>query len=315
VDRSADPDDLNLSWMEPIATLKWHTLNFSVDRTPLDCPAMERNKLITTNCSCVVHSASPSTTCCSRQVMKNHKHGSFLMNSILNNYVPPSGVIVNYDPTVEGDYRLLVSLRNFYDAIVSGYLYHKDGRECHKNPKGGPIASNMHEDYRSYMWPMIAASGPDSANHSWTKDVGHRSLCQYLEQENEEMGMRAYVNYATAIYFGKIFRMYIRHHNDCNRTKILCYDVALGIKDEVSSSWIQDHYYPDRPLAAAEQPADEASDNVWAVESSHGTTRDPTVRLRLLSLVRKFDEQIWNGSLARANALFGCRGELEGQRI
>lgn len=76
------------------------------------------------------------------------------------------------------DYRDVLLIRNIYDALVSGYLFHKEGQECDDMGYKGELSLK-----RWYSWISYELDPPRE----------HRSLCKYIASESEEVGMRAYI--------------------------------------------------------------------------------------------------------------------------
>ena len=125
------------------------------------------------------------------------------------------------------DDRYVLVTRNFYTAIVSGYLYHKRHFECELNHWGKPslfqrewlLKENWEERIRARL-SLQSSNGTSSSSSnttnqsstttttttpsrfipSWPPGKG-RNLCQYLSDESERDGLRVYMEWAKTMYF------------------------------------------------------------------------------------------------------------------
>lgn len=87
------------------------------------------------------------------------------------------------------DFRMVMIVRDIYDSLVSGYLYHLTGRECNLDHRGKPLPEGYNPFSNVKKWHRVMRSGPLDPPR------GARSLCRYLADESEKAGMRAYVDY------------------------------------------------------------------------------------------------------------------------
>jgi hypothetical protein len=91
-------------------------------------------------CNCFRH--SDSGACCQRAVIRNHKFGWLLTERLfkpfsgrVNRGAIHPGAFPQHHP--DQDYRHVAVVRNFSEAMVSGFLCHLSGRECWRTFAGG----------------------------------------------------------------------------------------------------------------------------------------------------------------------------------
>jgi hypothetical protein len=93
----------------------------------------------------------------------------------------------------DNDYRDIVLVRNFYEALISGYLYHYQGNECWRNQFGRPMPKHkwVNCNFRIFV----------GGNQSYIKyaldppaNPGD-TLCHYLANNTEAVGRRAYMSW------------------------------------------------------------------------------------------------------------------------
>jgi hypothetical protein len=253
-----------------------------------------RTVLSTTTCSCST-SSEVDGTCCRRLVLKAHKQGVFLANmyfpGIPRETIHPGHLL---DAEASGvDYRHVVITRPWYDSIVSGYLYHRSGKECWLDAYGKVRAANKTVDWESKLSLTL---DPPSRN---------RSVCSYLAEESEEVGLRAYMDFSVSdLYAGIVphreLAERLEKEKGSTRTLFLCFG-DLEDRDAFSSAHrrAMEWLYPGRPY---EQVKKGFAGNT----NGHGTTRDSGVRDRLLALVSRFDREHFGGIGQRATEMLGC---------
>jgi hypothetical protein len=101
------------------------------------------------------------------------------------------------------DARHVVLVRNVYDAIASGYLYHKAGHECHRHPHnasrpwpaGWPKIENLHR-----FWEYTTTVKDEQIVPAHAQ----RSLCTYLASETMRDGLRVYMDWAFSVYYQSV---------------------------------------------------------------------------------------------------------------
>jgi len=155
------------------------------------------------------------------------------------------------------DYRHVVVTRPWYDSIVSGYLYHKSGRECWLDQEGQPRRKNKTFEWEPYLTiPHVHLAPPDHRRNTTTTATGTGtgiSLCQYLVQESEEDGMRAYVDLSLhQLYAGilphRALAQSLEHQQSSqqpNKTLFVCFDeLSHPATQQATFEKIMKHLFP-----------------------------------------------------------------------
>lgn len=239
-------------------------------------------------CSCFTSSSASSDQCCNRKILRAHKMGVVLIQELFqgieSEIIDPSEV-----ETIESaDYRHVVVTRPWYDSIISGYLYHKSGRECWLDQNGNPRFKNKTFDWESNL---LYPPSPPSRN---------RTLCQYLAEESEEDGMRAYVDFSLSdLYKGLLPHYELVTKTDRQRTLFVCF---ADLEDNKTATYLEimnflypgGHSFTKLPNGAREN------------DGSHGTSRDEELRQRLRSIIENVDRENFQGMGAQGTRLFGC---------
>ena len=144
-------------------------------------------------CSCW-STAATAASCCKRSVYRWHKMGSLLTVDLLApiNFNRPRPVKVSRGLSLPQMERRIVErysemrktqqgrdvvvIRNYVEAIISGYLYHKSGRECWTDPRGiVRLESDYHYSMKNVDWEKFV-SPSSSPQHSRSPGRG-RNLC------------------------------------------------------------------------------------------------------------------------------------------
>jgi hypothetical protein len=289
-------------------------------------------------CSCFNPKANK--TCCERAVRRSHKMGYILIREV---YKFETEIDVNENfrrelPSLNQDYRDVIVTRNWYDAILSGYFYHKDGRECHKNLFGAPALKPMRKPFVN--WPGHAM---------WTKPhfppKQNRSICDYLRQESPEVGMKVYMDFAMTVWYSKAVRNWqlVRscsnqaHHK--NRTLFLCYEDFLNTKARRTmlrkvTNWLYPGGYGGHSDKRSDGSDSDEGDGgeedddddggrvqilgregvpFYGSHSSMNAT-DKVLKGELKELIRRLDFEVFNNTFAYLDSQFGCRGAKSTKR-
>jgi hypothetical protein len=210
-------------------------------------------------------------------------------------------------PLSSNDYRQIVVTRNWFESVVSGYLYHKTGRECwldwfgHSGHKGW-LLNNTSEDWEVRLQHFRTSK---SLDFNWVAGRG-RDLCQYLSEEPEIEGLKVYTAWALSSYLDPLLRFRQQRierekRKGWNRTKFLCYEQFMSTPTKSMNDtfeWLFPRTYPNLNLAAL------ANDSSY--QEGHATNQDPKLRSRLLQIVARIDAEAFNNSVARGTLEFRC---------
>jgi hypothetical protein len=301
----------------------------------------------TYSCSCL--NSFSNGTCCARTVLRAHKFGFRLAAQWLGElrdagdlvltatidpvYLPPPRAAAA--EVAAADYRHVVMVRNFTEAFVSGYLYHKSGRECWLDPEGILPADGGTTRERLRGWEAAVAShlGPSDP------EPANRSLCRYLADEAEEVGMKVYVAYALARWYRGLVPYLERtrdgirllpqgtassaagnNSNNNSRSLYVCLEDASDPRRErkVYDSMMeflfpggsQDgggrHAHPFPSKEASAHDEGDAAIIHKRYDGPHATDRDPEQRRRLAELVTRLDNTSFQNRIALTDGLLGC---------
>jgi hypothetical protein len=259
-------------------------------------------------CSC--YRTRANSTCCQRAVLREHKFGWILTQKLFR----PFGAVIQRLPIQpssipqDRDYRHVAFTRNYLEALVSGYLYHKSGRECWLTFNGWKRPKSMGE--RNIDWiPLVNKSGFDIGQYP---PRNGRSICRYLAQESEEAGMKVFI--ATALswwYSGVDSYLQIVEEKQARqeepRTLFVCLEEASDPQGEEQVFFTaMDWLFPGGHKRRVPRGAISNDPK----HDGHATDHSRERRLRLLDLVKRHDREYFNGTLARTNSYFGCNGTI-----
>jgi hypothetical protein len=290
-------------------------------------------------CSCL-HSFS-NRTCCARTVLRAHKFGHVLAAEWFDKLRRSDNLdlTLTIDPTYlsppsSSDYRHVVFVRNYTDAFVSGYLYHKTGRECWLDPDGYPNGKPRSRQFNLYWGAPVKIAQHRHSRFGVIPPRHNRSLCEYLADENEQDGMKVYVAVALERWYSGL-EEYLEHTKMArivpgssfgNRSYFVCLEDASDPRYE--KDWYDaamDHLYPGSavdgggryahpfPKRAVAKAKGNAQNQHAAYHGSHATSHDPDLRERLTRLVSELDRDVFDHRIAAVDAMIGCAGSGAGR--
>jgi hypothetical protein len=250
--------------------------------------------------------------CCQRVALRAHKMGTILIEELfadVDGVRKPVSIkpeLFPSDPT--RDYRHVAMVRNVFEAMVSGYLYHLSGKECwldiHGIPYSDPSAAKS-----TRFGPWEASVVESGFNFSYPAPNG-RTICQYLVDETRENGMAVYI--AAALhkkylglqqYYDQARERELR--DGYARTKFICFEAAEDpAQQETVFRTMTDWLFPGGH--SYEYPVRKALPSNQTYQGSHSTSREPQLRQSLRDLVRKLDHEIFHGYLATLQSDIKC---------
>ena len=285
----------------------------------------EKNANTTTACSCGAPTNTPegrSALCCQRRVYPPHKMGTFFLFSIRDK-MKGSGVEIGsltdwkkvqreqyqmmdhlLQPRI--DFRDATILRNIYDSLISGYLYHKEGKECWLDWNG------------EKQW-----KNPDFFTGRWMKHIDlmsqkskpYATLCHCLANETEANGMKIYVDWVFHAYYDTMLEFWALSNGwTCQsiqrRVKFFCFeDVTSKTSSSAAVGEMIDFLTDDikSDAAARSEQLSKKEDSAQAYDGGHSTSRDPTLRQRLLTIVKQIDHEHYNDDIAWLHSILPCQ--------
>jgi hypothetical protein len=282
---------------------------------------------------------STSSRCCDRTIWRTHKFGTILIGDVFSEYrsadspfhvhTQPTPKNSDYELPTTLDYRHVMVTRNWYDAIVSGYLYHRAGYECTIDYKGnvsGHIQHhskwfNLEQHYHLIDWDvqLTYRDRYDIPNRH------NRSFCTYLQEESEEDGMVMITDFALSRWYKGVVSYHRkvqerRRQDHVNKTLFLCFeDFVDPFQQEDIFYQIMDFLFPgyndgsdNRTTTVWKMPGEikasleEQRQSQKVYDGSHASDHDPTLRERLRRLVQQYDERFFDRTVATSSAIFGC---------
>jgi len=173
--------------------------------------------------------------------------------------------------------------------------------ECWLDPFGPPKDRPVGYQWTTNKFPKYLFSfEPDFP-------VEGRSLCDYLIAAPEADGLRAYVEYVTRERYSPFFAFWTYAQKAPlfkERTSTFCYDELTASNTftvQNSMERMLDFLY------------NGTSHEEWELKDymtnrhAHGTSQDHTVRDRLTQMVRKLDQDHYNGDLAWLSSILPCQ--------
>ncbi|GKY94560.1 hypothetical protein MPSEU_000421600 [Mayamaea pseudoterrestris] len=273
------------------------------------------------DCSCFNSTTATSPDpCCGRFYIRGHKMGIQLVSLLFptfhfdNRYVP-----LNAKHYVDSDLRVAVVLRNVYEAIVSGYLYHKQGRECYTDPNGLPLRDKeTHQPrvgntdfvkYTTFLNDTTAAA----TGSNLTIIAGN--LCQFIMDEPVERGMRAYIDfvfrgdyYKSSLLVWRALSQHVGWIGD--RTHVACYEDLMTNRTATLYELLHFYHPSGVPPAMAAKVASGtsklASRSNATYSGPHATNHDADLRASLVNVVKALDSEFYHGQIAHVDSMIPC---------
>ena len=209
--------------------------------------------------------------------MTTHKWGTILISTIKHKYFKDAGFKERIKRIIKPS---VIMARNVYDSVVSGYLYHKSGRECWLNEYGEP---NNEKGVKTNAWLLRVPVEGYSKN-----------LCAILRDEPEEKGLAVYAKFS--------WKHFIRSAVDVFQTKQKFEILKLCLEDTLRDYDGTIH----KIMNFARRPK---SSRVYAIppkKIDHSTSKNETLRIQLRERVREIDVLEMDSKLSRAQQLFRC---------
>ena len=181
-------------------------------------------------------------------------------------------------------------VRDMFDATVSGYLYHKTGRECWLDDIGkpNPFPKGGNDWLRRFNWTESVLKVPVPEN---TRSL---NLCQVLNTTDETIGVGIYLEFARNEFYRSVAELKTRTKDP---TLFVCFDDLLshGVQTERRiRSFIGQTFNASRPVQLRRR----------LTRSGHSTDPDPELRSRLREIARNIDctyfgceTKVWNDAL------------------
>ena len=279
---------------------------FTTYATSYDGPT---SRLLDGDCSCL-NPQSDSHRCCYRSLRRTHKMGSVMTRSLFNEYEPPIRKVwapetFNY---TEGrpatDYRDVLVIRNIFDSIVSGYLFHSEGQECDKTTPDGQTVIKRNGRWYLRHWEHYV-------KYELDPPANGRTMCRYMADESEDIGMHAYIDFVFNYHYSRGMLSHwglsqgIPEVGD--RTMTVCYeDLMSPERDVATMNRMLDFWYNGSSTSGNHEPYAGIAPGHVNYSGGHSTTHDPVVRERLKEIAKRVDLEYYSGEIAWADSVLPC---------
>mmetsp|Transcript_4453 Transcript_4453/g.8681 ORF Transcript_4453/g.8681 Transcript_4453/m.8681 type:complete len:373 (+) Transcript_4453:993-2111(+) len=272
--------------------------------------------------------------CCRRSVVSAHKMGWQMLIKINRQHLAriPGGQVrmghlysvehITVEPRSRGsqydmlmnqtlephqDFRTVFVTRNWYDTLISGYLYHRSGRECFLSSGGkyGFSGWLMRFDWQQYI---TEARGDDT--HYWPPPrVAGECLCKYLDAVSEVDGMRVYVDVALELWLRPLLTLANAFRNGSpftsERVLLLCYHEFNNATEFPAAIKATGTFlYP-----GEEDEQWDGKEKRIQDSGGHATSTDQDMRRNLYNIVKKLDAEYFDNEIRTGSDAFGCRSD------
>ena len=199
--------------------------------------------------------------------------------------------------------KVVMFVRNIVESVVSGYLYHKSGRECWLDgfgvPKGTPgTRKNAYylswPGYGSDFWKRRIVDKEGRYEHST------KNLCEILRDTEMERGVWIYAQVVYSYWYKDALHAFDHFMKRGQNVLYLCMkDIQRNVQDAVARirAFHKGEAIPSS--LASNKPSSQF------YNGPHSTSKNETLRQKLAAIVRDVD--INTGSkLARLQHIFRC---------
>ena len=169
-----------------------------------------------------------------------------------------------------------------FDAVISGYLYHKSGHECALNWNGNviPFPRGGNDWARHTAWTRYVTKVPYP-----NKNTGN--LCAALNATNETVGVGIYLEYARNRFFKPIVELRSRNST---LTLFVCYVTTSSVMKtkpcvsfDCSST---EHYHPDNLKKKNDRNTMVGTRPITTRYCRHGCTQSRRISIAPILIVR-----------------------------
>jgi hypothetical protein len=149
----------------------------------------------------------------------------------------------------------------------------------------------------------------------------NRSICQYLQEENERDGMCAYMDWSLQHYYSGILPYYFseqekqQESTSVSKSMFVCYEdwTNPSKRDQLYEQSLQ-FLFPGggssgvrwKNVGDGDTQQQQQQHQQVEERGGHATDHDPELRRRLRDLVKKLDFEVFEGTVSKSNAVFGC---------
>ena len=170
-------------------------------------------------------------------------------------------------------------VRNLFDAVVSGYLYHKAGKECTVQAN-----SNRH---RHKPTREVKQWFKHVETQNFTKAESHMHICDVLKHRTERDGVYLYAEFAWRLWYQPYEEFVCRQH-EFPLMRVHFEDLVRE-QSNLTVTGIAKHF-----LARGEML------QTNGYHGAHATSRDVRLRQRVRALVEEADKHVLGSALSQS---------------
>lgn len=273
-----------------------------------------------TACNCLA--PAQKEHCCQRTIYRLHKMGTILLGDLFQHFrhdvyhqIRTKHVPWNTKFATAKDYRHVLVTRNWLDAIVSGYLYHRAGYECWVDYRGNDREVNRTDDWDTHLEYHAQHDIPYPPRNN-------RSLCAYLQQESQEDGIKVIIDIALSWWYKGVIpyshqarQEQVKHPNHGNKSLFLCFeDLVNPLEQEGVFHTMLKHFFPGQNTSVMNMPPKmkalllQQQKNHSVYQGGHASTHDEQLRAKLRDFIVRYDQELFHNTVATSNAVFHCGG-------
>jgi len=189
------------------------------------------------------------------------------------------------------DFREGIVFANLYSSLVSGYLYHRSGRECWLDSDGRP--GHVPREPFEVDWDSHLVHPLPIPRHN-------RSLCEYLATKSTVHGLQAYIEWVFTVHYRKTLSHFALSQELPvlrNRTMVVCFENLTADPVSSSDAMLSFLFHRPPPFPRAWGSAD---------AGGHATPATPEERESFLHEIQKLDLVLYGGAIAYANSVIPC---------
>ena len=209
---------------------------------------------------------------------------------------------------VSANTKVVMFARNILESVVSGYLYHKSGRECWLDAFGDPEGTPG-TDY--YAWSHFFLSWPAYGSNFWKQRIDDKegrykdstkNLCEILRDTDMQIGVWIYSQVVYDHYYRDALHAFEYFTRRGQNVLYLCMeDVQRNVPDAVARmrAFRNGEAIPASPRRSNKQVGGNYA-------GGHSTSKNKRLREKLKAIVRDVDREQLGSKLARLQQIFRC---------
>lgn len=212
-------------------------------------------------------------------VFLTHKFGYVLGHELAANVWGHEKATQVKDPNHNVTKPSIFLVRNLFDAVVSGYLYHKAGKECTVQAKSNRQMLKPHGEVK-YWYKHVETQ-------NFTKDESHTHICKVLQHRTERDGVYLYAEFAWRLWYQPYEEFVCRQH-EFPLMRVHFEDLVRE-QSKLTVTGIAKHF-----LARGEML------QTNGYHGDHATSHDVRLRQRVRALVEEADKHVLGSALSQS---------------